>query len=265
MLQDARYRRLRQICLATDDLAGAIQQFGALFGAAPCYRDHEVGRFGLENVLFALGGQFVEFVAPTKPDTAVSRFLKRHDDPGAYIVMVDTDDLAAARERCVHNQVRVIFDVQGENGGGIQLHPSDTGCAILEIDHHLGALDVMGPYAWAGERWRKHALPARQATIVGVQVVSPRAQLRASLWGRLLDRPIQQTASDLWVLHLDGADICFMQRDEGGERAASILMTVTDPGRVLAVAQQLGLPTTSSCFLFLGTNFELRANSCQQV
>ncbi len=62
--------RLRQIALVAEQLAPLETAIGKIFGFAPCHRDPAVAEFGLENVLFPLGNQFIEIVAPTRPGTA---------------------------------------------------------------------------------------------------------------------------------------------------------------------------------------------------
>ncbi len=54
--------RLRQICLVAADLARQTELIRSLFGLEVCYRDPNVARYGLENVLFPVGTDFIEIV-----------------------------------------------------------------------------------------------------------------------------------------------------------------------------------------------------------
>ena len=67
--------RLRQIALCARKLAPLESTLADVLGLVPCHRDPAVGEFGLENVLFPLGNQFLEIVAPVRPGTAAGRFL----------------------------------------------------------------------------------------------------------------------------------------------------------------------------------------------
>ena len=74
----AAYLRLRQICLVARALEPAIADLAEIFGLEVCYRDGNVGRYGLVNALLPIGSAFLEVVAPTREGTAV-RMIMRHD------------------------------------------------------------------------------------------------------------------------------------------------------------------------------------------
>ena len=50
------YLRLRQICLVATDLAAVEKQIEDVLGLEVCFRDPGVGKYGLHNALFAMGG-----------------------------------------------------------------------------------------------------------------------------------------------------------------------------------------------------------------
>src|ERR1700754_5220993 len=91
------YLRLRQICLVADDLAKVETQIADVLGLEICYRDPGVGKYGLHNALFAMGGTFLEVVSPTREGTAGGRYLERRGGDGGYMYIVDADDLEARR------------------------------------------------------------------------------------------------------------------------------------------------------------------------
>ena len=230
--------------------------------AQPCFRDPKVAMFGLENVLFGFGGHFIEIVAPTRPDTAAGRFMARRTPHGAYMCIFDCHDLAAARARIADARVRIVFEAEEENGAGVQLHPADVGCGILEIDQHAGGEDLMGRYSWAGHDWQRHALPQGQGAIGTVELVSPAAEERAALWAQLIGCGVEQKDAETWRLRLDCGDVVFAQSQPGAaERIAAITMRVPDIDRTLAVAHEHGLDTDGCGFAFLQTEFRLAAIS----
>src|SRR5689334_15448222 len=71
--QMADYLRLRQICLAAPKLEPVVNDIHDIFGVEVCYRDPNVGVYGLQNALFVIGTNFLEIVSPTQPNTAGGR------------------------------------------------------------------------------------------------------------------------------------------------------------------------------------------------
>ena len=88
----APFLRLRQVCLVAADLEREAARIAAIFGLEICYRDPNVARYGLANVLFPVGTSFLEIVSPTRAGTAAGRFLERHGGKYGYMVILDCDD-----------------------------------------------------------------------------------------------------------------------------------------------------------------------------
>src|SRR3954464_2439099 len=91
--------RLRQVALVARDMAAAEQELTGALGVEVAYRDPGVGEFGLENVLFTLGDTSLEVVSPIREGTTAGRYLSRRGGDGGYMVILQTDDLDAARAR----------------------------------------------------------------------------------------------------------------------------------------------------------------------
>ena len=183
--------RIRQICLAAAQLEPAVQALQNALGLQVAYRDPAVGKYGLENAVLPIGpGQFLEVVAPTRPDTAVSRFLARAAQPdqlGAYMLICDCDDPAAARARAEALGIRVINDYQYPDYHGVQLHPRDTGAVMVEFNATPGGEPLSGPYHPAGHDWQAAVTTASGGiTAVRVQAADPAAMARqwAALFGQ---------------------------------------------------------------------------------
>ena len=91
----ADYLRLRQICLAAPKLEPVVSDIHDIFGVEVCYRDPNVGAFGLQNALFVIGTNFLEIVSPTtaekilKKDYAVLKDLVTQSDPQLRLVPLD--------------------------------------------------------------------------------------------------------------------------------------------------------------------------------
>ena len=55
------YLRLRQICLVARSLEPHITDLADIFGLAVCFRDGNVGKYGLVNALLPIGASFLKW------------------------------------------------------------------------------------------------------------------------------------------------------------------------------------------------------------
>src|SRR5690348_10742357 len=144
------YLRLRQICLVAQEFEPRIAELADIFGLAICHRDGNVGKYGLVNALMPIGASFLEVVAPIEKGTAAGRYLERRGGDGGYMVILDCDDIERRRRRMEGIGVRVANALRYETYTGMQLHPRDTGGAMLEFNHTTGGASLDGPYHPAG-------------------------------------------------------------------------------------------------------------------
>jgi hypothetical protein len=208
------YLRLRQICLVAADLAREAERIQSALGLQECHRDPNVAKYGLENVLFPVGTSFIEVVAPTRPGTAAGRFLERHrarhgGAPG-YMVIMDCDDPAARQRHAGSMGVRAANVIRHDNYYGVQLHPKDTGAAMIEFNHTTGGDDPMGPYAPAGPNWQAAIRTNVTRALTAVEIESPDHAGIAAHWGRILERPVQKKGGDEYRIALDAGAINFL-------------------------------------------------------
>ncbi len=101
----APYLRLRQVCLVAVDFARETARIKSRLGLEECYRDSNVAKYGLENVLFPVGSSFIEIVSPTRPGTAAGRFIERHGGRYGYMLIMDCDDPV---RRCSNSTARPV-------------------------------------------------------------------------------------------------------------------------------------------------------------
>jgi hypothetical protein len=193
----ARYLRLRQVCLVAADLRREAARLEQALGVSECHRDANVAKYGLENVLFPVGSSFLEIVSPTRPGTAAGRFLERHGGRNGYMVIMDSDDPERYRQRAERLGIRVANVIRHDNYLGIQLHPKDTGAAMLEFNHTPGGEDPMGPYAPAGPDWQRAVRNDITRSLRAVEIECPDPDLLAARWAELLDRPARNRAISL--------------------------------------------------------------------
>jgi Glyoxalase-like domain len=259
----SKYLRLRQICLVAHDLAASEKAIEDVLGLEICYRDPGVGKYGLHNALFAMGGTFLEIVSPTRPDTAGGRYLERRKGDGGYMYIVDCDNLEARREHFKAMDVRIVQDLKSgddvSTSEAIHLHPKDTGGCLLSVDRHSGGADMKGGYHWAGPEWQKHDRSKTISAIIGAGIQSPDPDALAERWSELLQRPVVKTREGEGAeIVLDNAFVRFGPlRDDRGEGMRSVHLKSKDKAGVLAAAKKAGAQTGESHVDLVGVRFVL--------
>src|SRR5262249_61195110 len=126
--------RLCQVPVVARSIAAVVEAIRGVLGLEVAFREPSVGSFGLENVVFPIGDQFLEVVSPIREGTAAGRYLDRRGGDGGYMVILQCDDPDERARRAATLGVRKAFE---QNLGGyrvLQLHPRDTGGCFLSID-----------------------------------------------------------------------------------------------------------------------------------
>jgi hypothetical protein len=213
--------RLRQVALVARDLAATERELGRALGATVCYRDPQVGVFGLANVLFRVGEQFIEVVSPVQADTTAGRLLDKRGGDSGYMVIVQTDDLDQMRARIAAAQARVVFEAVAAGVTGLHLHPRDVGGAILSIDRSERWED----WPWAGPSWQQHDRAAHAGEILGVVIQANDPAAMARRWSQVLGRAAEDgaIALDQGVIRFEPVD------DDRGEGLSAIELRATGP------------------------------------
>ncbi len=223
------FLRLRQVCLVAADLARETALIKSTLGLEECYRDANVARYGLENVLFPVGTSFIEIVSPTRPGTAAGRFLERHGGRHGYMVIMDCDDPAKWQARAESLGMRVANVIRHDGYFGVQLHPKDTGAAMLEFNCTTGGGDPMGPYAPAGPNWQAAIRGDVARRLVAVEIDCPEAGRLASRWGELLERPVEDLGEGKFRVSLDAGAINFLPGDRPEAVLAGVELEAAQP------------------------------------
>jgi len=233
----APFLRLRQICLVTADLALQADAIKAIFGLEECYRDPNVGRYGLENVLFPIGTDFIEIVAPTQPGTAAGRFLERHGGRHGYMVIMDCDDPQARQRHCAAIGVRTANLIRHDNYLGAQLHPKDTGGAMIEFNRTDRGEDPMGAYAPAGPAWQTAIRLDVTRRMVAAEIECRQPVAFVERWSAIVQRPARSLGSGAFQIALDAGAIHVLAGDSPEPVLAGIELQVTGKQRVMDAAQ----------------------------
>lgn len=252
------YLRLRQICLVASALEPALAEIGQVIGLAICHRDGNVAKYGLHNALFPVGAAFLEVVAPLSEGTAAGRYLERRGGDGGYMVILDCDDIEHRRAHCAAIGVRIANPIRYETYTGLQLHPRDTGGAMLELNHTEGGAALDGPYHPAGPGWRKAVRREAATGLLAAELQSADPETLAARWGRILDRPVTRGAGGEPIIALDLGALRFVSPADGrGEGLGGIDLAVTDRAGILVRAAARGLPVDGETITLCGTRFRL--------
>lgn len=248
--------RLRQICLVAEKLAPVEADLEAVFGLKVCYRDTGVAKYGLENVLYPIGRDFLEVVAPTEAGTAAGRYLERRGGDGGYIVILQCDDAERRRDHYASIGVRIANGMDHGPFLGTQLHPKDTGGCMLEVDRQQG--DVAdGPWHPAGDDWEDAIQTDRIAKMTGCALQSQAPMELAERWASILERDVARDGAALQI-PLDNGAIAFgPPGDDRGDGLVAVDLQATDRAAVLKAAAARGLPVTDDSVTISGVRFTL--------
>ena len=238
----APFLRLRQVCLVAADLEREAARIASIFGLEICYRDPNVAKYGLANVLFPVGTSFLEIVSPTRAGTAAGRFLERHGGKYGYMVILDCDEPERYGRRAESLGVRVANRIRHDGYFGVQLHPKDTGAAMLEFNSTVGGADPMGPYGPAGPHWQRAIRTQCARSLLGVEIESPDPVGLAERWAALMERPAQELGDGRRRIVLDTGTIDVLPSAAAEAVFAGVNLEAADPA-----------PSVSAC----GVRFRL--------
>lgn len=248
--------RLRQICLVARDRDAVVNDLTAVFGIRVAFNDPAVAAFGLHNAVLPVGNQFLEVVAPVKEGTAAGRYLDRRGGDGGYMLIFQTDDQQAVRERIAFMGVRTVLDSEMHGYTCMQLHPADTGVTFLEIDRQEPEDD------WhpAGSEWRS-AVDTTLVTSLGQAdcgCVDP--EKSSDLWGRILDLPVT-IGRNCGMHKVRPVDFCvrFTPAGPRGEGIDAVDINVNDAAEIKRRAGLRGLAVDDESVTIGGVRFVLKS------
>ena len=248
--------RLRQIALVAHELAPVERELVDVLGVEVCYRDPGVSHFGLENVLFPIGNQLLEIVAPIQENTAGGRYLDRRGGNGGYMVITQCDDHAPRVARIKELGIRTVAFSEGERFRNMQLHPKDTGGSFFEIDEQRGegAHDEDGPWSPAGPDWQRARRTERVTGIVGAEMQCDDPTAVAARWAEISELPV---AGDN-TIELANATLKFASCSDGRpEGLGGISVSCADAAAVLAAGEAMDARTGETQVTLCGIRIDL--------
>jgi hypothetical protein len=253
----AGYLRLRQICLVAPHLEPLISDIAAIMGLGVCYRDGNVGKYGLENALLPVDTILLEVVAPVREGTAAGRFIDKTGGRGGYMAIFCCDDPDARGKHAGAIGVRTANVITHASYHGVQLHPRDCRAAFIEFNHTEGSDDVLGSYPPAGPDWQKFIAKDVTEALVGVEMQSPDPLGLAEHWGRIIGVAVGKNEKGEAELKLPNASFRFVKGNS--EIMSGLDFRVADVSAVCDAARARGYQVSGNTFLLGGVTFKLAA------
>src|SRR3954469_12006202 len=128
------FREFDHVGIAVDDLDAAVERYRKVLGADPVHRE-VVEHQGVEEVLFDVGGSYVQLLGHRGPDTPVGKFLASRG-PGIHHIAYRVDDVDAALETLRGAGARLVDESgrPGSRGTTVAfVHPSTLGGVLVEL------------------------------------------------------------------------------------------------------------------------------------
>jgi hypothetical protein len=255
--------RLRQIAVVTEDLRTTALDIGTVLGVEACFTDPGVKQFGLKNMLWPIGTQFLEVVTPIEDGTAGGRYIERRGGDSGYMFITQVDDVARRRERAAELDIRIAFNLSHPEQGhdGIQLHPGDTGGTFFEMDQMTmdGGDAVGGPWYPAGKNWEPYVRTDVVGGISAAEIQSPEPGRLAERWSAMAEIDLETDAEGRPQIQLDNATVRFVEATDGrGEGLGGIDVIANDRAAIIEGARARGCYVTDDEVNVAGLRVYLR-------
>ena len=244
---------IRQVALAAHALEPVVADLCTVLGLEVGFRDQGVGVFGLHNAVMPVGTQFLEVVSPTRADTTAGRFLARRGGDCGYMVILQTDDLAADRRRLAALGVRIVWEASFDDVATVHLHPRDVGGAIVSLDQPRPAAS----WRWGGPGWETKARTDVVRGIASVTIAAADPGRMSARWAEVLGLGAPRPAGRMPDLRLSPGALRFVQADADGEGLVAVGLDATDADRALATARARALPVEERSVRIAGVRFDL--------
>jgi hypothetical protein len=233
--------RLKQLALATRNLGPTLTLLSDLLNLGRPFRDPQVGVFGLENAVLAIGDSFLELVSPIAEDASARRFLDNQAaDEAGYMVIFESEDVEADRKRIEDLSIRIVWEAKIEGAQTIHLHPKDVGGAIVSFDH----MTEPGTWLWAGHDWPNETSTKVASLISGAEISSPDPSASCNLWQAMIGPGCAATDSGQSLILDNGGQLYFAQsKTTNAVGLSGIELELSDPELFTDNAHRLGLAT----------------------
>ena len=126
--------KIEHLGIATDDLDAANRLYAQLLGK-PHYKIEAVESEGVLTSFFRTGESKVEFVAASRPDSTIAKYIERRG-PGIHHVAFGVRDIHAEMERLRDAGFRLLNEEPkrgADNKMVCFIHPKSTGGVLVEL------------------------------------------------------------------------------------------------------------------------------------
>ena len=249
---------VRQIALVAHELDPVVEQLCRVLGLKVAYNDPGVAVFGLVNAVMPVGGEFLEVVQPVKDDASALRYLHRRGGDAGYMVILESDDAHAHRDRIMGLGIRKIAEHDGRYVF-THFHPGDFGGVLTSVDSVTGVENWFDPDSdWppAGKDWRN----ARSENATGIRAVtiqSKTPEKQAERWAELLQGEVARGDDGPEVRMARGTIRFTGPVDEDGTGVVGLDIAMRDRAKALENAHRLGLPVDGDTVRICGVVFTL--------
>lgn len=229
--------KLRQCVFVARNLEQSCEELCDVLGIEVAYRDPNVAKWGLANVVCPTGHDFLEIVSPTRDGTSAGRYIERRKGDGGYMVILQVSDAIAERRRITALGVRAVEQKDLVEYKYTHFHPADTAGVLLSIDQTIAPAGVDPKLWWppASNDWPRYAHSDVTNGLGGVEIQCADPDVTADLWSRILNRPVED---DIIRLDDDG-EIRFVPiADDRGPGVSAYDVRVVDRERVLHAAHK---------------------------
>ena len=166
------------------------------------------------------------------------------------MVILQTDDLPAARRRAEGQGVRIVWEIALPDVATVHLHPRDLGGAIVSLDQPRPPES----WRWGGPDWQRHVRRETVSRIVGATLEARDPEAMAARWAAVLGLAPRSPVE----LALDGGALRFAAAGDRGEGLRGIEIETRNRARVLQAAREHGLEASQDSLLIGGTEIALR-------
>jgi len=182
--------RLRQIAVASYNLNECERILNKELKIKTAYRDEEVEKYGLNNIVCPIGGEFLEVVSPYTTDTTAGRFIDKKKGAAGYMTIFQCEDSLERRKFIENKGIRALnaFDNNGDFINN-QFHPKDLPGALLEIDSvtNTNYKEKYADWPPAGPNWRQKIDEKYVQGIAGATIAAEDPNNLSKLWSEVLD------------------------------------------------------------------------------
>jgi len=126
--------KIDHIGIAVKSLREAIKVYEETLGLKVSGYD-EVDEQGVRVAMLNIGESRIELLEPTRPDSAIEKFMTKRGE-GIHHIAVRVENIEAALERLKSSGVRLVDSVPRRGAHGTRtafVHPSSTHGVLLEL------------------------------------------------------------------------------------------------------------------------------------